>query len=85
MPAATTGIATSAPRIPPSDAPPIAATITSAPGTVASANGTFAVTLLKPGTYNVKVTKFGFTFADPTDTTTLGPTDTGNNLLAITP
>lgn len=50
-----------------------------------AANGTFSMGTLKPGTYSVKVTKAGYQFANPTDTTTLGPNDAGNDLIAITP
>lgn len=50
-----------------------------------AANGTFSATLLKPGTYTLTVTKYGYTFANPAATIAVGPTSTGNLLQATGP
>jgi hypothetical protein len=42
-----------------------------------AANGTFSFTNLKPGTYNLKVLRAGYTFANPAATKTVGPNQTG--------
>jgi hypothetical protein len=38
-----------------------------------AANGTFTAASLKPGSYNLKVTKSGYTFANPAASKTVGP------------
>ena len=50
-----------------------------------ASNGTFTVGTLKPGIYNVTVTKSGYTFAVPAATITVGPSSAGNNIYAIAP
>ena len=49
-------------------------------------NGTFTTGLiLKPGSYTLRVTKSGYTFADPAAAMTVGPSSAGHNINAITP
>jgi len=50
-----------------------------------AANGMFSAGSLRPGTYALSVTKWGYTFADPAATITVGPSSTGNVITAVTP
>jgi uncharacterized surface anchored protein len=50
-----------------------------------AANGTFSVANLKPGTYKVTVTKFGYSFANPAANITVGPNSSGTVIYATAP
>lgn len=50
-----------------------------------AADGTFSFTALKPATYTLKVTKTGYTFANPAATKTVGPDQTGFIINATAP
>ncbi len=50
-----------------------------------SAAGAFSIGVLKPGTYTITVTKSGYSFANPAATVTVGPSSSGNVILAIGP
>lgn len=54
--------------------------------TTTAANGIFSAGGLAPGTYNLSVTKFGYTFADPAaGPITLGGSSSSNNITATAP
>jgi len=50
-----------------------------------ASNGTFSAGSLKPGTYALRVTKSGYTFATPAATITVGPSSTGIDIRATRP
>ena len=50
-----------------------------------ASNGTFSIGTLKPGTYTLTVTKSGYTFTVPAATITVGPSNAGNVINALTP
>jgi len=62
-------------------------TLLPAKTTFTAANGTFSAGSLKPGSYNITVTKSGYTFNDPANSTPImvGPSSTGNTIQAIAP
>jgi hypothetical protein len=50
-----------------------------------AANGTFSAGSLKPATYTLTITKYGYTFASPAATMTVGPDSTGNTIQSAVP
>jgi len=62
-------------------------TLIPAKTTFTAANGTFSAGSLKPGSYNLTVTKGGYTFNDPANTSPIpvGPSSIGNTLTAVAP
>ncbi len=50
-----------------------------------AANGTFSAGTLKPGTYTLTIVKSGYTFAIPAATITVGPSSSGNSVVATGP
>ena len=45
-----------------------------------AADGTFSIGTLKPGTYDLYITKTGYSFASPAASYTVGPTTSGNEI-----